>query len=168
MTEIDRLFSAAYEELRRLAAQMRSKGATPTLNPTALVNEVYVKLSAAPELRAESELHFKRIAARAMRQVLVDASRERRAVKRGAGYDRVTLDESRAGVAVALDDVMVLDQALERLAAVSPRQAQLFECRFFGGMKGSECARALGVSEATVDREWRAAKAWLALQLKRR
>lgn len=164
--EMNRLFTAAYEELRRLAGQVRRNNVSPTLNPTALVHEVYLKLSRSGELEMKSPLHFKRIAAQAMRQVLVDASRMRQSAKRGAGREQVTFDEGRAGMRVEIEDVVILDDALKQLAEASPRQALMFECRFFGGLTGSETAELLEVSEATVDRDWRAAKAWLSLQLK--
>ncbi len=166
--DVDRLFSAAYEELRRLAAQVRRDEVGPTLNPTALVNEAYVKLAGSLRLRPESLLHFKRIAARAMRQVLVEASRRRQALKRGGDQDIVTFDEARDAKTAGPDEVLALDTALEDLAKTSPRQAMLVECRFFGGLDARETAELLQVSESTVDRDWRSAKAWLSLQIRRR
>jgi RNA polymerase sigma factor (TIGR02999 family) len=166
--EVDKLFSAAYEELRRLAARVRRGDPGQTLNPTALVNEAYVKLAASLRVRPESRLHFKRIAARAMRQVLVEASRRRKALKRGGELDIVTFDEQQAVAAARPDEVIALDEALEELAKTSPRQALLVECRFFGGFDARATAELLEVSESTVDRDWRAAKAWLSLQIRRR
>ena len=166
--DVDRLFSAAYEELRRLAAQVRRDEVGQTLSPTALVNEAYVKLAGSLRLRPESLLHFKRIAARAMRQVLVEASRRRQALKRGGDRDIVTFDEARDAKTARPDEVLALDAALEDLAETSPRQAMLVECRFFGGLDARETAELLQVSEATVDRDWRSAKAWLSLQIRRR
>ncbi len=166
---VDELFSLAYEELRRLAARVRRSDPCLTLTPTALVNEAWLKLSPNPELASISPPHFKRVAARAMRQVLVDAARRRHAGKRGgAGLDLVTLDES---VAVSdpgrSEQVLALDAALEELGRMSPRQAALVESRFFGGLEVREAAELLGVSEATAQRDWRASRAWLAKELKR-
>jgi RNA polymerase sigma factor (TIGR02999 family) len=166
--ELDRLFSSAYEELRRLASQVRRNDPAQTLNPTALVNEAYVKLAASLRVRPESRLHLKRIAARAMRQVLVEAARRRNALKRGGELALVTFDEDRDGAAVRPAQVIALDAALDDLARTSPRQALLVECRFFGGFEAREIAELLEVSESTVDRDWRAARAWLSLQVKRR
>lgn len=165
--DVDKLFSAAYEELRRLAAQVRRGEGASTLNPTALVNEAYVKLAGSLRLQPESLLHFKRIAARAMRQVLVEASRRRKALKRGGDQDIVTFDEARDAKTARPDEVLALDAALEDLAETSPRQAMLVECRFFGGLDARETAELLQVSESTVDRDWRSAKAWLSLQIRR-
>ena len=167
METVDQLFSVAYEELRRLAASVRRGDPSATLTPTALVHEAWIKLSATPDLAATSPLHFKRIAARAMRQVLVDAARRRTAEKRGGGQALVTFDEALEITATTSDDVLALDQALRDLAKVSPRQADMVESRFFGGLEVAETAELLGVSEATVLRDWRAAKAWLAKELRR-
>jgi RNA polymerase sigma factor (TIGR02999 family) len=159
------MFDAAYEELRRLAAVLQRSGAA-TIGPTALVNEAWLKLSAHPHFVWESPLHFRRIAARAMRQVLVEAARQRTAGKRG-GPDRVlvTLEPDVAASAMTADAVISLNEALDTLAEVSPRQVRLIELRFFAGMEVSEAATALGVSDSTAHREWRAAKAWLAHRL---
>lgn len=164
--ELDRVFSAAYEELRRLAQSVRRNDPGATISPTTLVNEAWLRLAATPAVAHTSPLHFKRIAARAMRQVLVDIARKRTADKRG-GPDAIaiTLDDSNA-IATAGDDVLALDGALDALARVSPRQAQMVECRFFGGLDVAETAALLDVSEATVLRDWRAARAWLAVELR--
>jgi len=161
----DDWFVAAYDELRRLAALV-GRGRHATLNPTALVNEAWLKLAASPSLVPVSRLHFKRIAARAMRQVLVEAARRRGADKRGRGLATVTLDEELAPILAESKDLVRLDEALDALARVSPRQAAMVECRFFGGLDVSEAAAALDVSEATVMRDWRAARAWLAVELR--
>jgi len=166
--ELDAVFSASYEELRRLAASVRRHEVATTLNPTALVHEAWLKLRGTPAVAHTSPLHFRRIAARAMRQVLVEASRRRHAAKRG-GPDAVviTLDESMVAEAPWSDDVLALDAALEALAVVDARQARLVECRFFAGLSVAEAAEALGISEATALRDWRAARAWLALAMRR-
>jgi RNA polymerase sigma factor (TIGR02999 family) len=163
---LDELFSATYEELRRLAATVRREHRAETLNPTALVNEAYLKLAATLRLTPSSRLHFKRIAARAMRQVLVEAARRRQALKRGADAAFVTLDEQLDGVdATRPDDLLALDAALEQLARLQPRQAALVEYRFFGGYELTEIADLLDVSPSTLARDWRAVRAWLALEL---
>jgi RNA polymerase sigma factor (TIGR02999 family) len=165
--ELDRLFSATYAELRRLASSVRSGESSETLNPTALVNEAYLKLVRSLRVEPESRLHFKRIAARAMRQVLVEAARRRAAQKRGGERVLVTLDGSRDTAVECCDELLALDEALEELAAMEPRQALMVECRFFGGLDLTETARELGVSESTVVRDWRAARAWLGRELRR-
>jgi RNA polymerase sigma factor (TIGR02999 family) len=162
---LDDLFSAAYEELRRLAAAVRAREASVTLSPTALVNEAYLRLAASLPPKPNSHLHFKRVATRAMRQVLVDAARQRRALKRGGEVALVTLDDGCGGQVAPLERVLAVDGALNELARVDRRQAEMIELRFFGGYDLAETAKLLGVSEATVVRDWRAAKAWLAHQL---
>ncbi len=164
--DVDALFGAAYQELRRLAAHVGRGDGAATLNPTALVNEAYLKLARSAELRPESRLHFKRIAARAMRQVLVEASRRRKAEKRGGDRELVTFDEGRDAPVARPEQMLALDAAIDGLAQASPRQALLVECRFFGGCDLKETAEILGVSTATVERDWRAARAWLAAQIR--
>jgi len=165
---LDDLFSVTYEELRRLASSVKRGDQSATLTPTALVNEAWMKLASSPRFASTSRLHFKRIAARAMRQVLVEAARRRNANKRG-GPDAivVAIDEARDGVAWTGKDVLSLDRALDALAQIEPRQALMVESRFFGGLDVGETAELLDVSEATVLRDWRAAKAWLAHELRR-
>jgi RNA polymerase sigma factor (TIGR02999 family) len=163
---LDDLFSATYEELRRLAAAVRRSDPHATLSPTALVNEAWLKLHETPGVARMSRLHFKRIAARAMRQVLIEAARRRRAGKRGGGAALVTFDEALHESATCADDLLALDEALRDLARVQPRQATLVESRFFAGLDVAETAELLEISESTVLRDWRAAKAWLANELK--
>ena len=129
---LDDLFSAAYEELRRLASAVRRSDHASTRSATTLVNEAWVKLASSPRFTAVSHLHFKRIAARAMRQVLIEAARRRHATKRGGGdIQFVTLDESASGVgAGGAAEILALETALAALAQVSPRQAEMVECRF--------------------------------------
>jgi len=165
---LDALYSATYEELRRLAASVGRRQAQGTLNPTALANEAWLKLAASPFMRWSSPLHFKRIAARAMRQVLVEAARRRTAGKRGGGdVAMVTFDDGVEQRATGAEELLALDEALHDLARISPRQAQMVESRFFGGLDIPETAQLLQVSEATVQRDWRAARAWLARELRR-
>jgi RNA polymerase sigma factor (TIGR02999 family) len=165
---LDALFTATYDELRRLAAVVRRGDPAVTLNPTALVNEAWIRLSAAPGLNIASPLHFKRIAARAMRQILVEAARRRHAAKRG-GPDvvRVTLGDTDPGAPATSDDILRLDDALGGLARLAPRQAAMVELRWFGGLDVAETAALLEISEATILRDWRAAKAFLARELGR-
>lgn len=164
---LDHLFSATYEELRRLAATVRRGDPSQTLNPTALVNEAYLKLANSPPGKLASRLHFKRIAARSMRRVLVEAARRRQALKRGRAYAFVTFDEALDGAVARSEDLLALDAALEDLSRMHPRQALMIEVRFFGGFTLAETAELLEISESTVLRDWRAAKAWLTLQLRR-
>jgi RNA polymerase sigma factor (TIGR02999 family) len=165
---LDELFSVTYEELRRLASTVKRSDPCATLNPTALVNEAWIKLANSPRLAATSRLHFKRIAARAMRQLLIEAARRRHARKRG-GHEAlsVTFDEAIDQTATTGRDLLALNDALDELARLNPRQALMIESRFFGGLEISETAELLGVSEATILRDWRAAKAWLASQMRR-
>jgi len=165
---LDHLFSLTYEELRRLASTVKRGDPNATLSPTTLVHEAWLKLANSPHLAHTSRLHFKRIAARAMRQLLVEAARRRHAHKRGGGDGifMVVFDESLDEAACG-EDLLALDTALDDLARMSPRQALLVESRFFGGLDVSETAALLDVSEATVLRDWRSAKAWLAHELRR-
>ncbi len=163
----DDLFSLAYEELRRLASSVHRDDPNASMNPTALVHEAWLKMASSPGLAATSHVHFKRIAARAMRQILVDAARRRNARKRGSGIAVITYDDAMAGTPTSADELLGLDAALDELARLSPRQAAMVESRFFGGLETREIAEDLGISEATVLRDWRAARAWLGRQLQR-
>jgi RNA polymerase sigma factor (TIGR02999 family) len=125
-----------------------------------------LKLSRSPELGVTSRAHFKRVAARAMRQVLVEAARRRRTGKRGGGGGLVTFDEALHATTNDADELLALDEALDALARLHPRQAMMVESRFFGGLDVAETAELLQVSEATVLRDWRAARAWLARELR--
>ncbi|HTA74668.1 MAG TPA: ECF-type sigma factor [Gemmatimonadaceae bacterium] len=165
--ELDQLFSLTYEELRRLASSVRRGDPSATLSPTVLVNEAWLKLEGSRAIGATSRAHFKRIAARAMRQVLIEAARRRRSQKRGGGMAPVTFDDSMAETSARADDLLALDAALDELARIEPRQAMMVESRFFGGLDVAETAELLEVSEATILRDWRAAKAWLARELNR-
>jgi RNA polymerase sigma factor (TIGR02999 family) len=165
---LDEQFSAAYGELRRLAAAIKQGDGSPALNPAELVNEAWLKLAKSPAIHAASPLHFKRIAARAMRQVLVEAARRRLADKRGGNSTAllVTLDEAARLLVRKQAGLLALDAALDDLARLSPRQAQMVVSRFFGGLEVTEIATLLEVSEATILRDWRAARAWLARALR--
>jgi RNA polymerase sigma factor (TIGR02999 family) len=165
---LDDLFTLTYEELRRLASSVRRGDRAASLSPTALVNEAWLKLARSPVFRSSSRLHFKRIAARAMRQILIEAARRRAARKRG-GDDvcLVTFDDEVDQAASTGRQLLALDAALDDLARIHPRQALLVESRYFGGLDVAETAALLEVSEATVLRDWRAAKAWLAAEIAR-
>lgn len=165
---LNQLFSLTYEELRRLASTVRRGDPNATLSPTTLVHEAWLKMAHSPHF-GTSRLHFKRIAARAMRQLLVESARRRHAGKRGGGEILlVTFDESVAETAWAGEDLLALDTALDELARTKPRIAMMVESRFFGGLEMAEIASLLDVSEATVLRDWRVAKAWLAQELRQR
>ncbi len=164
----DELFSAAYEELRRLARRVQADDPAATISPTGLVNEAWLRLRESPQLAHTSRLHFVRIAARAMRQVLVDAARRRHSAKRGGDAVFVTFDDALQAADTTSDELLALDEALAELAEVSPRQATLVEARFFGGLEMKETAELLNVSESTALRDWRAARAWLTVSLERR
>ena len=166
---LDQLFSLAYEELRRLASSVKRGDPSNTLSATALVNEAWLKLAKQPGIAAASRLHFKRIAARAMRQLLVEAARRRNAHKRGGEGEVifVSFDDSLDGAVTPQENMVALDTALTELARLEPRQALIVESRFFGGLEVSEISSLIGVSEATILRDWRAAKAWLGQSLRR-
>jgi RNA polymerase sigma factor (TIGR02999 family) len=164
---LDDLFSATYEELRRLAGILKRDDPSLTLNPTALVNEAWLKLAKSPAFANTSPLHFKRIAARAMRQVLVEAARRRNSHKRGGSGEAifVPLEDSPAPSPHG-EDVLALEEVLQELERTEPRQALLVESRFYGGLEMAQIAELLHVSEITIHRDWRAVKAWLAYKLR--
>lgn len=165
---LDHLFSVTYEELRRLASTVKRNSPDLTINSTALVNEAWLKLARSPEFAALSVLHFKRIAARAMRQLLIEAARRRSAGKRGASPEVVSFHDE-IGTPLPTDrDVLALDAALDVLAKLNPRQAMIVESRYFGGLEVAETAALLDISESTVHREWRVAKAWLSREIRSR
>jgi RNA polymerase sigma factor (TIGR02999 family) len=156
---LDRLVPLVYEDLRRVAhRQLDREGGGHTLQTTALIHEAYLKLAGGGSVGATSRAHFLAIAARAMRQVLVDYARKRKAAKRGGGVISVTLGDEPQPADASAEDLLALDEALEQL---EPRQRQVIECRFFGGMEEKDIAAALGVSERTVRRDWVKARAWL-------
>jgi len=157
----DRLMPIVYEELRRLAHHyMRGEREAHTLQTTALVNEAYLRLAGLDGLQWRDRAHFFAMAATLMRRVLVDHARQRGRDKRGAGVSVTSLDEHAIAATPAVD-VVALDEALERLAAVDPQQSRVVELRFFAGLSVQETAEALGISAATVKRDWSTAKLWL-------
>lgn len=164
---IDDLMPLVYDELRRIARRhMRREGEGHTLQPTALVNEAYLKLVRQTRAEWEGRTHFLCVASSAMRRILVDHARGRLRQKRGADLQRVDLDEVLERAAESDADVLELHGALDRLAKLDDRQARVVELRFFGGLTVEEVAEALGVSNRTVDNEWRHAKAWLDMELR--
>ncbi|MGA7304557.1 MAG: ECF-type sigma factor [Rhodothermales bacterium] len=162
----DQLYAMAYQELRRLAHNVRSGRGAQTLNTTALVHEAYIKLAASKNPAWVDRVHFLRIAARAMRQVLIDAAQRRTAQKRGGKAIPIEFDERVHSSLVDPESLLALEDALKQLEAVDERQAQVVECRFFGGLTIEETALALGVSDSSVKRDWRTARAWLGHTLK--
>lgn len=166
---VDVLFTRVYAELKGLAHRVRSgRGSALTLDTTALVHEAYIKLAGSGDIPWKDESHFFAVAARAMRQVIVDVARQRLAQKRGGGEPLVlTYDDALHAAPVRPDELIALDDALERLAAFDERRALVVEHRIFGGLSTPETARVLGMSTATVERDWRAARAWLTAQLGR-
>ena len=164
----EQLVPIVYEELRRLAHRyMRGERVNHTLQTTALVNEVYLRLAGIDALRWRDRVHFFAMAATLMRRVLVDYARQRGREKRGGGISVTSLDEN-AVAAQPVVDVVALDQALERLAIVDPQQSRVVELRFFAGLSVEETAEALAISPATVKRDWATAKLWLYNELQDR
>ena len=163
---LDRLIPLVYDGLRQIAQQrLSNEPGEPSLNTTGLVHEAYLKLADSPRVSLRDRHHFLALASRVMRHVLVDQARARKAAKRGGGEPLVQLDEAVWGPGVDLDAVAELDAALKRLEAMDARQSQILEQRYFGGLSLEETAGAVGVSLATVKRELRSARAWLAVEL---
>jgi RNA polymerase sigma-70 factor (ECF subfamily) len=158
----ERLTPIIYHELHKLAEHyLRDERSALTLQPTALVNELYVRLVSQDLPDWESRSHFFGVAAHRMRQILVDHARAQRAAKRGGGAERVTLDEMLCFAPERSADILALDDALSALAEQDDRKARVIELRFFGGLTAEDTARALGVSVGTVGRDQRLAEAWL-------
>jgi RNA polymerase sigma factor (TIGR02999 family) len=167
---LDDLMPLVYEDLRRVAAgYMRREAAGHALQPTALVHEAYVRLIDQKQVKWRNRAHFFGVAAGMMRRILVDHARRRRADKRGGDWERVTLEENDVAAESPHEiDVLTLHDSLERLATFDPQQARIVELRYFGGLTIEEAAEVVGVSPATVVREWTIAKAWLRVDLSRR
>lgn len=162
----DQLVPLVYERLRQLARQRLRSDPGATLDPTGLVHEAYLKLADAPRANMRDRSHFLALASRVMRNLLADHARARRAAKRGGGSTPLALIEEAAWMPDDdLDAVTALDEALVRLEALDARQSRLLEQRYFGGLSLEETAEALGVSLATVKRELRSARAWLATEM---
>jgi len=163
---LDRLIPLVYDELRRQARrQLRRERVGHTLQPTALVHEAFLRLAGQSQAQWQNRRQFFAVASRVMRRVLVDQARARAASKRGDGLTRVALDDAVATGASPDVDVLALDQALDRLEQLDPRQARVVELRYFGGMSAAEAAEAVGLSLATVNRDWAMARAWLFREL---
>ena len=165
-SRLDFLLPELYEDLRRLAARaMHGQPAGHTLQTTALAHEAYLKLAGARDLQVGDRARLLALAARAMRQILVDHARSRAADKRGGGAPKVTLSEDAAETPVPAFDVLALDEALDRLAVLDPQQARIVELRFLGGLTLEETAEALEISPTTVKRDAAMALAWLNREL---
>ena len=163
---LDRLLPIVYDELRRVAAkQLRSERENHTLQATALVHEAYLRLIEQREVDWENRRHFFSIAAEMMRRILVNYAVQKKAEKRGEGVTRIELEDAVSFAEDSDFDVVSLDDALKRLAKLDEIQAQIVELRFFGGLTIEETAEVLEISDSTVKREWRMAKAWLKTQL---
>ena len=163
---LDRLLPMVYSELHGIAArQMRHERADHTLNATALVHEVYLKLMDQNQVSWQNRAHFYAIAARAMRQVLISYARKHNAEKRGGGAPNTLLDGKEIALGERADELIALDEALTHLAGFDERLAQVVEYRFFGGLTIEETAAVLDVSTMTVKRDWNKAKAWLYREL---
>jgi RNA polymerase sigma factor (TIGR02999 family) len=159
---LDRLVPIIYSDLRRMArARLRAERDGHSLQTTALVHEVYLRLVDADRMTLENRAHFFAVAARLMRQILVDHARRRDAEKRGGDVTMVSLSDASPVMPEATVDLLALDEALEALTALDERLCRVVELKFFGGLTIEETAMALGVSRATVERDWTAAKAWL-------
>ena len=164
----ERLIPVVHTELRRIARRhMAHERDGHTLQPTALVNEAYLKLIDIRHIQWHDRAHFFAMSSRIMRRVLVDAARARGYQKRGAGGCQVTLDEGRLGAKEPPADVVALDDALTALAVIDERKSQVVEMRYFGGLSIEETAEALGISVRTVKRDWTMAKLWLVRELKK-
>ncbi len=163
----DRLFAAAYKELRRLAAwHFEKERPDHTLQPTAVVNELYIKLFASEPVEWQNRAHFFAVAAQQIRRILIDHARAHRAEKRGSGDVRLSLTDADRVTAPPQEDLIELDEALRRLEELDQRSARVVELRFFAGLTEKEAAEVLGTSVATLKRDWDFARAWLISQLK--
>jgi RNA polymerase sigma factor (TIGR02999 family) len=163
----DRLVPLVHDELRRIARRfMGRERPGHTLQPTALVNEAYLRLIEVKRVRWQNRAHFFAMSARVMRRILVDAARARGNQKRGGGAQKVSLDEALVVAGDGGPDLVALDDALQALETVHPRKSQVVELRFFGGLSLEETAEALHVSVDTVKRDWRFAKLWLLRELR--
>lgn len=166
---LDRLFSLVYDELRAIAHnQLHRERPGHTLNTTAVVHEAYLKLAdRPPHVDWSGRRHFFALAGRAMRQILVNYAMARKAQKRGGARVHIPFDEERIKPSLESDELMALDEALERLSAFDKRQVDVVECRYFAGLTIDETAEILGTSAATVSRDWAAARLWLNREMRR-
>ncbi len=160
---LDELLPLVYDELRHIAhGQLRRERSSHTLNTTALVHEAYLKLVDQNDVTWKNRAHFYGVAAQAMRRILIDYARTRTRKKRGGKQQRVSLKESLGLFSdEQSEELLALDESLQRLESINPRHGRVVECRFFGGLTIEETAAALDVSTATVSRDWQLARAWL-------
>jgi len=165
---LNELLPLVYDELRKLAAKyLRREREGHTLQPTALVHEAYLRLIDQTQVRWQNRAHFFGVAAQMMRRILVDHARTHNAEKRGGEFQLLSLDENIDVSATPAADLVALDDALNRLAAIDEQKSRIVELRFFGGLSVEETAEVLGVSAPTIKRQWRMAKAWLYGQVQR-
>jgi RNA polymerase sigma factor (TIGR02999 family) len=165
---LERLIPLVYEELHRLAHScLRRERPGHTLQATALVHEAYLRLVDQSQVQWQNRAHFLAIAANLMRKILINYARDRKRYKRGGGGQKLSLEDVHAVSKEPGVDLVALDEALERLAAIDPQQGRIVELRYFGGLTIEETAEALGTSPATVKREWSLARAWLDCELRK-
>lgn len=165
---LDRVVPIIYQELRQIAhRQMRRERAGNTLQTTALVNEAYLRLIDYERVRPRDRAHFLAIAAQAMRRILIERARSRRANKHGSGGQKISLDDAEQISDQRANDFVALDEALTNLAAIDSRKSQVVELKYFGGLTIEEIAEVLSVSTPTVERDWRTAKTWLHREISR-
>lgn len=164
---LEKLMPLVYNELRRLASNyLRRERASHTLQPTALVNEAYLKLIDQRNAQWQNRAHFFGISAQLMRRILVDHARQHQAVKRGgSNQQRLSITSAEEIAQQPAVDLLALNEALDELTVMDPQQAQIVELKFFGGLSIDETAEVLGISHATVERDWKMARAWLRRQL---
>jgi len=161
-----RVISAVYTELRMMSSRLlNSERSGHTLQPTALVHELYLRLGAAQPPRWRDRAHFFAVAATTLRRILIDHARAQQSQRRGGKERRVSLTEADAGLTCSYDELLAIDEALTLLERAEPRAARVTELRFFSGLEEKEIAKLLGVSEITVKRDWKFARAWLATHL---
>ena len=165
-TALQTLVPVVYDELRRLAdSYLRRERPGHTLQATALIHEAYLRLAGQKNVQWENRSHFFGVAAHLMRLILTDYARAHLAAKRGGGGEKITFDQNQPGISQSPEDLIALEEGLEQLAALDERKVRILEMRFFGGMSPEETAESLGISEPTVRRELRLAKAWLRRRL---
>jgi RNA polymerase sigma factor (TIGR02999 family) len=165
---LSRVMRALYGDLRRIAAgRMRRERPNHTLDPDALISELFLQLAKSPGGQFESRGHFLAFASERMRRFLVDYARARGSQKRGGGWEKVDIEHCSLAVRQDLDELLIVDGLIEKLAAQEPRMAKVVEMRCFGGLAYSEIAEALGVTERTAKRDWAFARAWLQCELRK-
>jgi len=165
-TALDKLYPLVYDELHRMARRyMNREPKGHTLQTTALINEAYVRLVDQKHVHWANRAHFFAISAQIMRRILIDHARRHAYAKRGGGAEKISLDETAIVAKERAPDLLVLDEALNRLAEIDPRRGQVVELRYFGGLNNEEIAGVLKISENTVTRDWNMARAWLYQEL---